>query len=466
MNLKAQAFRGGVYLVFRQGIGILIGFVGVLLLTRAIGPSQYGLYAASLGIFTYLQTVTQLGVSVYLVRQQEEKRLEVYHQAFSILLSMGIAGATIATLCLPIIKNWIQLDGFESIAQVMFWGLPISLIYQVPLAILERNLNYRRIATIELWNQVFYYLVALPLAFGGKGAWAPVIGWWAMQLQYLALFFWSANYRPKFYWRLDLLKEMLGYSVGFSASIWVWQLRSLVNPLLVGRYAGAEGVGYVALAIRLVELLSFVKTTTWRIGIATLSRLQNDKSRLLSAVSEGMQLQILAIGPLLSCFSLIAPFIMPRLFGDSWSDVLQVYPFIAFSYLTNSLFNLHSSALYVLQRNWEVTIFHAAHIIIFFFFNLLLLPKLGLVGYGFAEVIAVLSYIVIHIYLVKFVGKPDYSLAFLWWAAFALSLFVNQLGWWAMTGILIVSLLPITHQRLMAYWKLLGSSEWLKKKIS
>ena len=88
---------------------------------------------------------------------------------------------------------------------------------------------------------------------------------------------------------------MLSYSLGISASGWVWSLQSLINPLIVGRFAGEAAVGYVALAIRLVDVLGFAKAATYRISIAALAKVQGDRDRLRRAVTEGMGLQILVL---------------------------------------------------------------------------------------------------------------------------------------------------------------------------
>lgn len=451
MSLRTQALRGGTYLALRQAIGMAISLGGVLVLTRTIGPEQYGLYAAAFSMFGYLQILSQLGVAVYLVRREGEESLEVYHQAFTLLLLLGLGGMLLSLLSLPLLKGWVRLEGFGLVAQSMFLGLPVALLSQVPLARLERSLDYKRVAMVELWNQIFYYVVALPLAFQGAGVWALVAGWWAQQIQAIGLFYWSAGYRPKFCWDRDLIKQMIEYSLGYSASIWVWNLRILVNPLLVSRYAGAEAVGYVALAIRLVEMLSFVKTATWRIAIAALARLQGDRVRLVKAVTDGMGLQILSLGPLLLGLAWVGPWLLPLLFGPRWLPVMEVYPFIAFSYLSNAMFNLHSSTLYVLQRNWAVTVFHLVHIVLFVGAALLLVSRLGLVGYGWAEVVALASYGVIHVYLVRAVGSPDYQLPGLWWAVFSLALFTDQLGWWAALGLVAMVLWPGTWQKLRYY---------------
>lgn len=453
MSLKSQVLRGGIYLAIRQAMGMVISLVGVLLLTRAIGPEQYGLYAAAFGLFYYLQNVGQLGITVYLVRAQGEDNLTVYHQAFTLLLLVSLIGIALSQLGVPLLAGWVKLEGFQSIFQTLSLSLPVVLLSQVPMARLERQLDYKQVAWIELLGQIAYFLVALPIAFRGGGAWGPTAGWWAQQLQMLVLFFWAGRYRPRLCWQPELVKQILGYSVGYSASSWIWQLRSLVNPLLVGRFLGAEAVGYVALANRMVELLGFVKSATYRLSIAALARLQSDLNRMTQAITDGMALQVLALGPFLVIVSWLGPWFLPLMFGAKWLPAMQVYPFIAVSLLANALFNLHSSALYALQRNWEITLFHIIHIALFVVTGLLLIPRLGLVGYGWAEVATIASYSVIHASMVRNINSPDYRFAGLLTVAFGLALFPYQLGWWVVLGVVVVLLLPDTQRKLIELWK-------------
>jgi O-antigen/teichoic acid export membrane protein len=453
MSLRTKVMRGGVFLAIRQGLGMIIGLGGVLLLTRTIGPTNYGIYSAAFGMFWYLQILCQLGIEVFIVRQEGEDRPEIYDQAFTLLLLLSLGGVIISQLAMPMLQSWLGLPGFEPVARSMFLSLPLILVLQVPLAKLERQLDYRRVASVELANQFLFYLVALTLAFQGKGVWAPLIAWWCQQVQATLLFFWFSGYRPQLCWNRLLVKQMLTYSIGYSASSWVWQARSLVNPLLIGRFAGAEAVAYVALAIRLVDVLSFVRGATWRIAIAALAQFQSDKRRLVNAVTEGMGLQILALGPLLVLFAIVSPWLIPLLFGAKWLPVVALFPPIALGSLTNALFNMHCSTLYVLKRNWDVTIFHIVHIALFAGSTALLLPHVGMAAYGYGEMIALASYAIVHFYLQWRVGSPSYGLALLWWAAFGAALFVHQVGWWIGVGILGVGILPITHQTLIGYIK-------------
>lgn len=456
-SLRSLAMRGGAYLVLRQGLGIAINFGGIVLLTRTIGPESYGIYAVALGIFLFLQNVSLWGIEVYLVRREGEDRVECYHQAFTFLLLLGGAGTALAVLGLPLLQRWMQMEGFGPVALALFCSLPVVLLGKVPLARLERALDYRRVAMFELSGLFAYYLAALPLAFAGTGVTAPIAGWWVQQVLLLVLYYFGARYVPRLHWDSAEVRDMVRYGLSFSASIWVWSARNLVNPLVVGRYLGPEAAAYVELAIRFARALSFVKEATWRLSIAALRRIQEDRSRLLRAVTEGMKLQVVALGPLLAGFSFVAVWFLPITMGSKWLPVVEIFPFIALGYLVNAAFNLHASALYVLRRNFEVVIFHLVHIILFAGTAFVLVPSLGLVGYGWAEMVALSSYAVIHYYFSREVGVPDYQLAGVWIAAFALSLFVHGLGWWALVGVVVVALWPRTWREIGGYartmWK-------------
>lgn len=432
---------------------MLLSVVGVVLITRAIGPEAYGLYAGPLGIYTFLFILSGWGIDVYLIRHEGQLQDEDYDQAFTLLLLLGLASALVASSALPLLSRWVGIEGFSQVALVLFAGLTIQLVGTVPQSRLERALDYRRVTLVSLAAQIAYVVIAITLAYRGLGAWAPVAGWWTQVLLTSALLYLLTAYRPRIHWEPARIRAMLGYGMGYSASTWVYHLRLLVNPLVVGRYAGAEAVGYVALAIRIVDTLSTARWAGYRLSIAALGRLQKDRSRLISALSQGMQLQVLAVGFPLVGFALAGSWILPPLLGSRWLPVLNLYPFLAFGSLANSIFSLHSSALYVLRRNWDVTIFHVVLIALFAGGAILFVPRAGLEGYGWAEVLAVASYGVIHFYVVREIGRPSYRLALTWGAALALVLFWRELGWVAGLGVLGTALWPETWRALHGYAK-------------
>jgi PST family polysaccharide transporter len=424
---------------------------GIILLTRILGPEAYGVYAIVAGIYLYVAEVSRWGLDYYLIRHEGDLQQQDYHQASTLLLLFGLVSFGLMFLALPFLERYVNVEGFGLVATTMFAVVPIGLLAKVPLARLERALDYRRVAVVEILGQMTLYSVAVPLAYIGGGALAPAAGYGASQLLMLVVLCWVSGYRPRPYWDPARVRAMLRYGVGYSASVSVWVLRYLVNPLVVGPYAGAAAAGYVNLAIRTVESLGFVQGATFRLSIAALSRVQRDRARLLSAINEGMQLQVLALGPFLVGFVLVAPWLLPLLLGSSWLPMLQVYPFIALGHIVHGVSNMHTSAFYARQRNWQITIFHLVYVALFVGSSLWLVPRMGIIGYGWATVIAMISYGVIHLYTVKEIGTPSYGLVGSWVLAFGVALFWLELGWAAWLGLVGVSLWPGTWRALGGY---------------
>lgn len=131
---------------------------------------------------------------------------------------------------------------------------------------------------------------------------------------------------------------------------------------------------------------------------------------------------------------------------------MLVYPYLALSYLTNAQFNLHSSILYVLKRNWAVSWFHIVHIVLFAGAAWIAVDRWGIVGYGYAEMVALLSYPVIHRSVRDAVGAPHYGISALWWAAVAIGLFWRELGVWAIAVPIIALLSPPSVRHLKSYY--------------
>jgi PST family polysaccharide transporter len=448
---------GGVYLLMRQTAGVMITGVGLLVLIKIIGATSYGTFAAANALYLYVHATALLGIDVFLLRATalDDDQLNV---AATVLLVLGVLGAVLAVAALPIVSYWVAIDGIDQLALAQFGILPVSLMGYVPRALLERELRFRTTATIDLVGMSLCQLTALVSAGMGHGAWALVWGLLAQQLLVSVLLFRSAAYRYRPRWNMTQVRSILRFGVGYCVANWIWQAKTLVNPLIVGRFGGAEAVAFVALAVRGVSVLTIVAGTTWRLSIATMRHVNHDASRMARAVTEAMELQVLAAGPMLVVAGLAAPVLLPLLYGRTWLPVLDIFPFVALAALVNIVFSIHSSALFAAKKNGAVGVFHAVHRLLLATAAGLLVPQLGPVGYGVAELIAVGSYPVIHYGFVRTFRSPDYRLAFLWCAAFGLAPFWHQLGWLSLIGPALLMCHPRTRRVVVGHGTMLATS--------
>lgn len=368
----------------------------MFVLTRWIGPHAYGLFVTALGLTAFLATLTRGGIDTYLVRAETPPDNRTYSIAATLIMGLSIVLAGVGVAAVPLLTRWYGDREFLPAYLVTLITIPLAGLAGVPTAKLERDLNFRAVAGIELVGQVLALLVSVAFAWRGFGVWAPVCGLiaWQSWAACGALKAAKLNLHPAF--EAMHARRMLSFSIGYTASLRVWQLRTLVNPLLVGRFAGAEAVAYIALAIRISEGLGFVRVAAGRLAIAALSRLRRNEELFRSTLERALQLQLLALGPLLCLFALAAPVAIPRLLGVRWTASLQVFPFIAAGVLVNSMYNLQASALFVLGHQWMVLRAYALHVALLGFATLFLLPRMGFMGYGWAELAACGGYAVLH----------------------------------------------------------------------
>lgn len=451
-GLRGKIFEGGALLMGRQLVSMGLSLIGLLVITRIIGPAAYGPYVAALGICQYAQNLGQAGIGAYLVRAPGDVAEQTYDIATTLLIISAVVLLAILESSLGLIAQWVRLPGLTPLLAVLLVSVVFQTIAVGASAKLERALDFRRVAMIEMVGQLLYYGCALPLVFLGFGVWSLVTGWCLQQLYLCVAFHVAARYWPKLAWDTAIVRSMLNYTLGYAASDWLWQLRGLVNPLIVGHFLPAEAVGQVGLAIRLLELLSFTKTVAYRLSVAVLAKVQHDRAKLVEAATDGMRLQTLALGPVLIGFSWFGGMLLSLVFGKRWDPVMQVYPYLALSYLTNAQFNIHSSILYVLHRNWAVSWFHIVHIVLFAGAAWVFVDRFGIVGYGYAEMAALLSYPVIHRSVRLATGSPNYGISALWWAGIAIGLFWRELGPWDIAVPILALLCPPSVRQLKLYY--------------
>jgi PST family polysaccharide transporter len=387
---------GGAYLVVRYGLSTVVTLGNMLVLTWWIGPHAYGVFVTAVGIATFLASLTRAGVDTHLVRCPSAPTDHQYGVAVGIILVNSLALLLCGLLAVPFLKHWYASQEFAAPYIVLLCSLPLVGLAGPPMAKLERELRFRAVAGIELGGQLAAFVASAVLAWRGLGVWAPVAGHLVWQVVSIAAAWLAAGLRLSPAFDGTEARAMLRFGLGYAASMRVWQLRTLVNPLLIGRALGVEAVAFVGLAIRLAEGLSFLRIAAGRISLAMLARLQHDAAAFRHLLQRTVQLQIAVLGPVLCLFALAAPWIVPRVFGPRWVPALAVYPLVAAAVLANAVFGVEASALFVFAKQWKVTRAYAVHVGLLGLATFLLVPVLGVQGYGWAELLACTGYYLIH----------------------------------------------------------------------
>jgi PST family polysaccharide transporter len=392
-TFETKAFLGGAFLIGRQCIGMVLSLISVVVVTRVLGPHKYGFFVIVSGIAAYINEVAKLGLDVYLIRHQgdlEQSQIGVT-QTLYLLIGLGISIAIIISS--PFLAEWYKENDLRYIFQAYSVIIPITMLTAVPTALLERQLAYRKIVSAEFAGQLGYVVIALPLIWLYCSVWVLVV--WALAQSMLMLVltsYWSGmSFLPR--WSRSEAKAQIKYGISYAASIWIWQGRDLVNPVLVGKLLGTEAVAFVAMAVRLTNIIGFAKGAVWRIYMSLLARVAFDRERMKKVIEAGLSHQLLILAVVFVSFTAVAPELVAVAMGERWLTVLRIFPFISAGMIVNSGFSLYSSALYVIGENKEVTLFHIIHVTLFAIAAwCVIATKKDVIGYGWAEIAALASY--------------------------------------------------------------------------
>ena len=395
-SLRHLTVRGGAYLTAREGIGGLIRLGGVTIVVRVLGPSSYGIYSGA-AIFVALGAMlAQGGAEVFLIRQKSEPSDELYQVAFTYLLvsSLAVAGAGFGLSFAA--GTFVHSERALDVFRVLVFSIPVNVMWAPAQARIERRLDYRKMGLIELSGDVVLYAVSVPLALMHFGARSLVAGFFAWQTWLLLASLVLSGLRPRLRWSNSIARALLGHGTSYSASGWIGGIGALTIPIVVGIYRGAAGIGYVSFALRLVDTVAFAQRGAWRLGLVSMSRVGNDRSRLRRGLEEGSVLQLLALGMPIALISANARWIVPTVFGRSWTPAIDVFVLVSLVTFLRAPAFIQSTLLYSRGRNMPnvtATIIGqactAAAVVI-------LVPHFGVTGYGAATACSLVSLLYIQ----------------------------------------------------------------------
>jgi PST family polysaccharide transporter len=383
------AVRGGAYLVGREAFGMCIRLAGVVATVRLIGPNHYGIYAAAAAFTLVVATIAQMGAEVYLIRMPKEPSPEHYNQVFTYLICTSLVTTAVALGATFAFGGLLRPFGVLVPLRILLLSVPINVLWAPAQARIERSFGYRKMGILEVGGDLALYGTAVPLAILGFGAWSLIAGYFAWQTWLLVGSFAFSGLRPKLRWSSGTARQLTRYGFSYSMTSWIHRLSGLVNPLVVGGFFGAVGVGYVAFAQRLVDTIGFANRGAYRLGLVAMSRVPAEqKGRIERALEEGSVLQLVALGVPLAAFGVVAPKVIPLLFGRQWDASIRVYSLLALASLLGAAGLMQITFLLSRGRNGTVAWTATIGGVILAAAAIPLVWRYGVDGFGYASLIA------------------------------------------------------------------------------
>ena len=299
-------------------------FLVSIVMARLLLPSQFGEAALAYSITAFAMIFTDLGLSAAIVHAPRVTE-ELLSSAFWLSALTGL-GLTIATcvLAFPVaaIYGKPELLGLLIVASLNF----TFSCGGVHLALLERSLNFRRIAFIETVCALIGSLVAPLLALLGFGVYSLMIGPLFWTCLSTALFWANVRWWPRRWASRREIRDLWMFSrglVGFNV-INYWS-RNLDNLLLGGTVSSGE-LGQYSRSYNLMMIpVGQMGGVMMRVLFPALSRMQDEPKRMARAWSRALAAVSGSFAmPLALTMAATAPAMVKVLYGQKWMGMVPV----------------------------------------------------------------------------------------------------------------------------------------------
>lgn len=248
-NGRTLAARGALWLSVGSWGAKGMQTVVLLVLARALAPSEFGILAIAALTYNVLQAVNELGVADALTYLQDRIE-EASRTALSMVLAAGLILSCVIWFLAPMIAAFFHSPHATFVLRGFGLGLPFDAVAQVPIGRMTRSLQFSRRAVTDTLPSVIGTAVTIGVVVSGY----PLIGLVAGQLAgsvanaAVAIFI-GPRCLPG--WSTTMARRLLRYGGYLSAADLVNLGLLNVDYIVVGHVLGPVALGDYSLAYRI-----------------------------------------------------------------------------------------------------------------------------------------------------------------------------------------------------------------------
>lgn len=306
-----------------------IQFVSIIVFSRLLAPSEYGLMAMAAVVMNFGGLFRDMGTSTALI-QRKELTSGLLDTVFWLNVVLGLIVGVFAAIMAPVGAWVFATDALVGVLLALAVIFPIMGSTAPHLALLERHSEFRSIALIEVSAGVIGLAAGVIFALMGGGVYSFVLQG-VVTAAVSAVQFWRvSNWRPGVSWSREELSKIWRFSGNLFVFNFVNYFVRNADSALVGRYLGTVSLGWYSVASRL--LLFPIQNLTAVMNRALLpvySRRQENLTEIATLYLRTLALISAISAPMMfGLWALREPFVSVLL-GPSWLPVAEILAWFA-----------------------------------------------------------------------------------------------------------------------------------------
>jgi PST family polysaccharide transporter len=218
---------------------------------------------------------------------------------------------------------------------IVFTIVSFSFIQQ---SMLRKEMQFKELFNINIISTISYGIITVILAVNGFGVKSLVLGYISKNIVTTILIILFNRWFPIFRFDFKEIKDLLNFGVYvFGSSILNYFNRNL-DYLLIGRFLGAEALGYYTLAYKMmlipVQKIGGVINNTF---LPAFSQIKHNQKSIKKYYLKVLQLISLLTFPMMGGLFIVAPEFILSVYGENWIPVIILIQILSITGALQSL---------------------------------------------------------------------------------------------------------------------------------
>lgn len=345
-GLKKHTVSGGFVAGGAQIAKFLLSLGSTLVMARLLDAGDFGLLTMVTTVVGFFGVFRDAGLSLATIQREN-----ITHAQVSNLFWMNVAISTGICLILVVLSPLLgriygdpRLVGITCMLAMTFILTGLTAQH---LAILNRQMRFGVVASIEILSIVLSVTTGVVLAYLGYGYWSLVWSNVSLGLASCILTWSFTSWRPGLPNRAVETRSLVVFGANMTFASFLHYLSRSCDNLLIGGVYGTEAVGHYSRgAVLLMKPLEQMVSPISSVFVPALSRLQNEPDRYRRVFLSIYE--VIALGGFVFTGVVLAlsdPIVMVLL-GQKWKDVVPVFA----SYAVAGIYvPLASAAMWLMQ---------------------------------------------------------------------------------------------------------------------
>lgn len=304
----------GVSTLGTSGVRLLV----IATLARLLTPSEFGLFTLTLLLIDLGNDLGDFGLGPAVIQRQNVDQAFLTSVFWATLA--GGAGLFLVAAALAPALAWFfhqpLLRALTLVAAVTFIIRAASFVHR---ALLQKALEFNRLAVVEIGSTVAWGVTSIALAWLGAGVWALVWGLVAHRIADVAIAWRVSPFRPSRGSDLSRARDVFGFAARVTGERLTYFLSARMDYIIVGRLLGSSLLGVYSLASELTRLPQVkLSSVVSSVAFPVFSDLRLEPDRLRTAFSSANRALLTVSFPLFGAIGLFAHELVRTCFGPRW----------------------------------------------------------------------------------------------------------------------------------------------------